>query len=777
MSSFSEAHAHHDDLLPEHLEAVAERARAELTGAPERVTRAAYIMGLLHDAGKATPWFQDYLLEDGDESERTRHSLLGAVIAHRILSDARDRGEVSAWTHWAVVAGIERHHGNFREDLRTTLTSMKRRARRSDAIEDQLRALDHGGLRTWLDGVLGDETLDLQVPSLEPDAVLEGLAGFHPLVEDPITDVVDGFDFLGAFGAFVGADKMHAANPTFQREVPELPAQIVDRYKQQEFGEPDDELDEQREEIFAEVQKTLSNEGDGWIYTLTAPTGSGKTLTGLAAGLRLKDRKEAHAGDSRLVYCLPFTSVIDQNSARYEEVLTENDLPTDDRVLLKHHHLADPRYDDGGDEPIVDGSDLLVETWESEIVVTTFHQLLHTIFTSRNANLKRFAALRNAVVVLDEVQAIDHTYWNDIRRAMRLCAERLGTTFVLMTATMPLIVDPDETPELLESHPSRYEKLARTELAPRLDTPMNVEELAAEVRSSVEVGGEPRQLVIVNRRKTARRLYRELEDLPVATAMLSTDLTPLDRERVVDRLRLDDSESRDPFVLVSTQVVEAGMDISSDVVVREIAPLDSIIQSGGRCNREFELHPDRGRVEVVRLEEDGTSLAVPPYSSFLIESTKEVLDEFRGDGPIDEARFHEMARRYYEILQHRSTSASVTDLLADGDFHFLDDGDEGLRLIDHRPEQPHFIIQNEEDRRIWNTYLDIQNAEIRNRDDMLERENRFQGIKKAFSKRLVNYPADEETEDGVIPVEPEDGAYDPDTGLRRNLAEDSYAFI
>lgn len=771
MSSFSEALAHPDDPLSEHLTAVAEDAATSLEGAPDRVRRAALLMGFLHDAGKATPWFQRYLEGEESQSEHTSHALLGAVLAHRILDHAREANQVSPWTHWTVVVGIDRHHGNFDDGLERTMGRLVDRAHESDALRDQLEALDSAGLRAWVRERFEDHQLSIDVPSLDAESVLESVGSFFPRIDGlPFDCAEDGFDVLAAFGAFVGADKMHTAHPERERESPDIPDDLVDAYKRAEFGEPEDELDQWREEVSQEVQQTLEEASGDWIYTLTAPTGSGKTLTGLEAALQLKRRKERAGGRSRLVYCLPFTSVIDQNARVYENVFLESGIDPDDRVLLKHHHLADPRYDDGGD-PIIDGGELLVETWQSDIVVTTFHQLLHTVFTSKNKNLKRISALRDAVVVLDEVQAIDHDYWDDVRRMMALCADRLRTTFVLMTATMPLIVGPDEGPELLESHRQRYEQFARTQLVPRLDTALTVEDLAEEIEADVGMEDEPRRrIVLVNRRDTARRLYRRLEELPIPTAMLSTDLTPLHRERVLEGLG-------DEFLLVSTQVIEAGVDISSDVLIREIAPLDSIVQSAGRCNREFELHPHKGEVQVVRLEEDGASLAVPPYSSFLIESTVEVLDQLGQDATIDEARFHEMAQRYYEIVQQRSSSASVIDHLVEGTLHKLDDGSEGFRLIEDRPEQSHFIIRTEKDREIWQTYLDIQNMEIRNRDDFIEKKEWFQEIKRAFSMRLVNYPTRERPTEEVIPVEPDSDAYDPNTGLRRNVAEASFAFI
>jgi CRISPR-associated endonuclease/helicase Cas3 len=741
---------------------------------------ASVLSGLLHDAGKATRWFQDRLDGETDRrDERGNHSRFSALLAHHFFQAGEVRHPDRDWLHWTTVLGIAKHHGNFDRGLKTLFTDLRAHLNDSAAIRDQLDEFDGDGFQSWLEDELDEFGIDADAPAFDPDQVLTSIEDYYPKFDrdSRFTEPEEGFDFLAAFGAFVGADKMDTVFRERQRDAPELSPEIVDTYKRSEFGEPDNYLDEQREAIFAEVQETLDAEDENWIYTLTAPTGSGKTLTGLAAGLRLKERQEQDDGDSRLIYCLPFTSVIDQNSKVYERVLESGGIDdVDDRLLLKHHHLADPRYREG-DEPIVDGGELLVESWDSEIIVTTFHQFVHTIFTCENKNLKRFSALRNAVVILDEVQAVDHEYWGDLRRAMQLCADRLGTTFLLMTATMPLIVDPQETPELLETHPRRYEELAKTRLVPRLEEPMTVEELASETRSAIEAG-KHRRILIVNRRDTARRLYRRLENLPVPTAMLSRDLTPLDREGVIDDLGLEESEASDPFVLVSTQVIEAGVDVSSDVLVREIAPLDSIIQSAGRCNREFELDPDLGRVEVVNLEEDGSGLAVPPYSDFLIQSTLEVLQEFGKKAPIKEARVHEMARRYYALLQTRGASGSVTDLLGQGAIHKLDDYDEGLRLIDdRRPEQSHYIIQTGEDRRIWQEYLEIQNMEIHSKADLREKKRRFQNIKRDFSKRLVNYPSDGEPEREVLVVEPDNGAYHSKMGLLRNLAGDSYGII
>lgn len=725
-------------------------------------------MGLLHDVGKATPWFQAYLDEEiGREDPRTRHSLLGATIANHLLSQAVENGQASRWLHWAVVAGIQRHHGDFDRDVNSILTLLKERAQDNDALQDQLEAFDVGGFRSWLLTALEEHGISIEVPEFGPRDILDSASSFYPSFEDPLEENEDGFDLLASFGAFVGADKMHTAHPGWERHRPRIPVDAVRVHKEATFGPPEDDIDQLREDVYDEVLETLDSASENWVYSLTAPTGSGKTFTSLAAALALRDQvADDPSNPGRIVYCLPLTSIIDQNSDEYEKVLRSNDIKADDQALLTHHHLSDPRYR-VGDEHVEDGSDLLVETWQSEIVVTTFHQLVYTLFTGRNTNLKRMGALSDSIVILDEVQAIPHEYWDDIRRMMEICADRLGTTFLLTTATMPLIVDRDATPELLPSHPDRYEKLARTVLENRTTDPVSVDDFAESYRERVSTTPDRSRIVLVNRRKTARRLYRRFEDLPVATAMLSADLTPLDRRRVI--ASLEDRE--DPYVLVSTQVIEAGVDISADEIVRDLSPLDALIQTAGRCNRERER--DRGTVEVVQLRGDDGRLATPPYSSFLVETTMEVLGD---KDRIDESSFHELARRYYKLVHDRGASTDILDRLSSGDLHRLGQSD-GLRLIEERPTTPHFIIQDTDDRDLWESYLDIQNMEIDDADDLARKRRRFQTIKRDFYDRVVNYPADQDTPTDIVPVEPEDHLYDPETGLRENKAGWSYEII
>lgn len=757
--SFSEALAHPEDPLPSHLKQVAYNGAESVTTAPERVRVATLLAGLLHDAGKATPWFQDRLKgRTTKKDDRSHHARFGALLAHHLFEEGTFDHPDAEWVRWAVVAAIAKHHGSFSDDLQTLYTTLRFDMDRSKAIRDQLDAFDHDGFTSWLTDQLGELGLDMKVPTFDPDSVLASMKAYSPRLYNPFERRADGFDFLTVFGALVGADKIHAAHPGWQFEPPGIPPSVVGTYKDAAFGPPSSDLNRLRHEIADAVSAMIEEHPGQRLYTLTAPTGSGKTLTGFQAALELKARNDG----SRVIYCLPFTSVIDQNSKVITQVLEANEIPTESRSMLAHHHLTDLTYEVDG-EYVEDGADLLVETWQSEVVVTTFHQLLHTLFTSRNRNLKRITALTDAVVLLDEVQAIPYEYWASVREMMHLCAQRLNTTFVLMTATMPLILGQDEAIELLPTFTDHYKELSRTKLINRAQEPMTIDELADDLDRRASKDPEDSVIAILNRRKAVRHVFDALSKQgDRQTAMLSTDLTPFDRRRILDQLE-------PPFTLVTTQLIEAGVDISADTVIRDMAPLDSIIQSAGRCNRND--GPETGTVELIHLVDDnGRPLTNWVYSPFLIDATKRVLDD---KTKVEEAAFHELAQAYYNELQDLGQSKDVCSLLAEGAIYHLDDKDQGLRLIqDDYPRQAHFIIQAEDDQTIWDRYIQVH--EIK---DPFERRAAYRKMRRNFMERVVNFPTREQPTDEVIPVHPEDRAYNPETGLDRNLGEDRYAFI
>lgn len=748
LSSFSNSLAHPEELLTHHLINVVDEGLKTARGTTERIEKAVSLLGLLHDVGKATTWFQERVQDKTNKKDRrSHHARLSSLLANHLISNINLSEKERTWLRYTITTGIAKHHTNLTESPQTTLLMLKQNVRDDTIFHEQLKNFHFEGFESWLGKALSSRGFSTSLPTFTTDAIFDSIKEVSHLFDEPFTEVRDGVEFIIAWGIFLGADKLRAALPDWQPTRITIPTEAVSAFKKHIFGATKTNLNQLREDIFKEILSTLERNPNEKFYTITAPTGSGKTLAGLAAGLFLKKVKEVNE-PSRLIYCLPFTSIIDQNSKVYQDVLENIGLSTGTDVLLTHHHLTELSYR-VGDEYIEDGADLLVETWQSEIIVTTFYQLVYTLFTTKNKMSKRITALKNAVVILDEVQAIPYRYWDDVYKMFRLISEILGTTFVLMTATMPLIFPPKETVELLPSHPKYFEGLARSEILNQTNVNINFEELVEQLKKDIEEKTTHSRIIILNRRGLVRDLYHSLEEKTENVWMLSTDLTPKDRRNILSQLK-------NSYTLVTTQVVEAGVDISSPEVWRDIAPLDSIIQSAGRCNRNSET--SRGIVRLFKLvDEKDRMTAIPPYDGFLIRTSLDVLTS-QGD-TICEDKFHRLSQQYYERLKIRSEQANIMRYFADGNIHKLNDKKEGFQLMSEIPQQSYFIIQGDRDREIWEQYLTLENE-----SDFFKRRRNFRSMKKEFMERIVNQlNLNVSTE--IVPVYPKEGLYNSKTGL------------
>ena len=749
-SSFSNSLAHHDETLESHLLKVTNEAYENIKGTKERIEQAVILLTLFHDAGKSTRWFQEKIKGEFSGDERSNHSRLGALLANHFISHIDDiSDDERVWLRYTVVAGIAKHHTNINENPRTTLKKMKQEVRDGgDIYREQLDSIDFEGFSKWFEERLKEYGFS-QFPKYSIGEIFDSLMNVSTISDKPFKHESDGIDFLISWGTLLGADKIRSAHPDWEFSHTNVPDDIVESFKRKKFTSVKTNLDKIRDSVFNDIKETLKKDRDRKFYTITAPTGSGKTLTGLSTALSIKKYKETKYGfRSRIIYCLPFTSIIEQNSEVYQEVLESSGIETGSNVLLRHHHLADSSYSIR-DEYVDDGADILVETWESEIIVTTFYQLLYTLFTSKNRMAKRISALKNAVVVMDEVQAIPHRYWEAIYKMFSYISSTLNTTFVLMTATMPMIFPTEVTTELLPSYPKYYEELSRTEILNQTSEDIYLQELVEILKEYI--GKKPRdsRIIILNRRSVVRELYSQLEKEVDNLWMLSTDLTPKDRYKILFSLN-------DPYTLVTTQVVEAGVDISAQEVWRDVAPLDSIIQSAGRCNRYHEI--DKGVVRLIRmLDNQGKTMAVPPYDGFLIATTQEILS--RHDKIIKESNFKDLAREYYELLKERSEQADIMKYFRSGDLHKLE-GEDGFQLIRDIPRQSYFIIQDEKDKYIWEKYESLKEVH-----DPINKKRMFQSIKREFMERIVNQAHPSPSHD-IVPIYPESERYDPKTGLK-----------
>ena len=804
--SFTDALSHPGRRLTDHLLSLARAADRAVAswpaeGLPVDFRDTAVWVGLCHDAGKATVWFQERLA-GRRHNGLTRHSELSACLLAAVLrrfEQARGRA-LPELLRAAAVAAVRRHHGPLGRVMRDAgdLALKARDARTQSPLVRQWQAIDWDGLGAWLNGLAPTLGLPPLPWGAKPQAVGQAFWPGWSRALRRAEKKLGPRDAVAAqllFSLLVGCDKLDAA---LYGEPPEpggrVPAGSVDAYRGLRFGtqaaSPARSL---RDEVANDVAVTLREHLATRLFSLTAPTGSGKTLSALEAALTLADagptagagtREDAGGApaQARIVYCLPFTSIIDQNHAVLEDLLQSTGMKLHSGLLVKHHHLADASWraeDDSELDP--DLSQLLIESWQSHIVVTTFVQLIEALLGRKNRMLKKLMQLPGAVVLLDEVQTIARPYWELVRAALRAWAEVAGTRFLLLTATRPIILHDQDAVELCARKANHFSHLDRVRLFPVIQEPQPLEGFAEHMVSRVRSDPGRRRLVILNTIAAALQLFESLRDaglgeLPgLELVYLSTHLSP--RERLARIRRLRDSQ-QDPCLVVSTQLVEAGVDLSVDEVIRDLAPLDAIIQAAGRCNRSGER--GQGRVEVIKLCNDaGRLFASFVYHCIGLEVTEALLTEALRElaaqprEGLPERAFLRLGDRYFvEMWRRTACDEELFEAYGRLDFETLG----RLHLIrDTGLRQDYFVLAEDdpEAAALWEEYcwlMDMQRDAAEGRAQpgspaLPELRTRLLTLRRAFAERLISVRCPARPEEPVLPLYP-DGipGYDQETG-------------
>ena len=390
-----------------------------------------------------------------------------------------------------------------------------------------------------------------------------------------------------------------------------------------EFGTPLTPVNRLRAEVLEAAEKA-ARQPPG-LFTLTVPTGGGKTLASLRFAL---DHAQAH-GLRRVIYVAPFTAIIEQTADVFRDALKDQD------AVLEHHSSFDAE-DTFADETQAERMKLAAQNWDRPVVVTTAVQFFESLFANRTQKCRKLHNIARSVIVLDEAQTLPVNYLSPCLAAMKELVRGYGCSVVLCTATQPAIRDDDglradeaipagATREIAPDPPDLYRRLKRVEA--RFAGPMGNDDLAARVAGR-------KALVIVNNKRQARAIY---DLLAQGNALhLSTNMTAAHRRDVLARVR-------DGFdgPVISTALVEAGVDLDFPEVWRAVAGLDSIVQAAGRCNRNGKLD-QLGQVHVFE-PEDG--FPPPPELQQNAEIARDIL-RAHADDPLSP----EAVRAYFQRL-------------------------------------------------------------------------------------------------------------------------------
>jgi CRISPR-associated endonuclease/helicase Cas3 len=608
--------------LAEHLRATARQARdfaAIFDGGDW-----AYLSGLWHDIGKYSEDFQKYIrgtsgfekteahIETGMKG-RVNHSSAGALLAIDKLGLI---GRIPAYLIAGHHAGIPDWHVD--ESGPSALSvRVANRSLLDDLDIEQLPA----------------DFLKQPVPPFNPPG---GKAGFHLYVRMLYSALVDA-DFLDT------ETFMDPGNQAKRGQFADI-SELLVRFNlfmenMRETARHTDVNALRNEVLNSCIEKSVAQPG---LFLLEVPTGGGKTLSSMAFALN-------HAvkhGKRRIIYIIPFTSIIEQTADIFRNIFGEN--------VIEHHSNLDPDQETAK-------SRLAAENWDAPIIVTTNVQFFESLFAARSSRCRKLHNIVDSVIILDEAQLLPPQFLQPIIDVLNLLMRHYGVTLVLSTATQPFLssikwfdgrlrgltnIDGSVGISIITDADRLFERLERVDyMLPQTESALREWKDIAE-----EISRFDTVLCVVNTRKACREMYRLM---PPGTYHLSALMCGEHRSRVIKEIK-ERLRNRSPVRVVSTQLVEAGVDLDFPVVYRAMTGLDSIVQAAGRCNREGGM--ERGLVVVFNPPE-----ASPPGLLRKAEdAAKSVLIDWQGS-----SFKGEIFNKYFQIFSSQTEldKKGIVDLL------------------------------------------------------------------------------------------------------------------
>lgn len=586
------------------------------------------LMGILHDFGKYSEEFQNYLKSAQGMLDQDHDDYIDAKAAKGKI-DHSSAGAQMVWKHYAAKAinfpfaqilalCISSHHSGLIDCLSVEGKQVfGKRMDKDDAhthLAACLRACDDI-IETESKRLLSPEAMkELHRCSLDIYKRVTALLPPNASNADKNDNISSreiqrGLVVRFLLSCLLDADRIDSAefeDPKYKdlrSRKPRRPWKHLAERLENHLGgfEQKHPVDDLRGEISEQCRiRAADHKG---LFTLTVPTGGGKTL----ASLRLAVHHANKYGLDRVVYVIPYTSIIDQNAKIAREILEVNE--ETGTIVLEHHSNILPDNESWQNK-------LLADNWEAPVVFTTMVQFLESLFGSGTHHARRMHNLANSIIIFDEIQTLPlrcmHLFCNALTFMLEVC----GSSAVLCTATQPCL---DKLPrpfqgqlalpkdrEIMPNVSKLFGDFKRVDFFDHCDKTMSLDEVTALALEELHRSGSC--LVVCNTKDWAERVYAQcLAQWPGSHYYLSTHLCPAHRLEKLEALRQDLApKTARPVLCVSTQLIECGVDVSFGAVIRFAAGLDSILQAAGRCNRHGES--SRGRVHIVTVQEENLDM-------------------------------------------------------------------------------------------------------------------------------------------------------------------------
>lgn len=699
----------------------------------------AYNAGLLHDFGKYRPDFQRYILaasganQSGKVPPKAPHAIVGAIEARRLFDDP-----MIADTLAYCISG---HHRGLYDH-----NEMERRLR-------------HGEYKRWCDSC-------------------EKLTSVEDLGTTDCDDVGEPYDLQMAirmlFSALVDADRLD----TERFMTPDLSAERLRirgnyaslstlrerlRAKTESFSSAPDTPVNRARAYFLESCRDHGAESDPGIYTLSLPTGAGKTISSMAWALEMAIRNH----HDRIIYVIPYTSIITQTAMVFREIFGEEN-------ILEHHSevVVEQQTEDDKSDEQMSRLKFLTENWDAPIILTTNVQFFESLFASKPAKCRKVHSIANSVIVMDEVQALPEGFLSPILSAIDTLSEAFHCSILCCSATQPVY---DEDLNSPDDGSDYYTPLdTRGDLVPReakyfvpfdrVDYHLEPQTVTSQELAD-RLAAEHSVLCVVNSRKDASQVYRALRDLPKVKAdeviHLSRSMCSAHLRRAIETTKERMREGK-PTKVISTQLIEAGVDLDFPCVWRAHSGLGSIIQAGGRCNREGKMER-RGQVFVFSLA-DGSR----PFGNIArgCNATKMLLHKLSNKitDPTDPEVIAKYYRLYFKDIPDFDTEGIEKDLTEDPEDINFESAAERFKLIDDEGTFPVIVPYMEEGKALVRK---IRNHEILTREDYHRMQEYSVSLRQGDYSTLLSHGNIEQIPWGedFISVLVDDNCYDSVAGV------------
>ena len=731
----------------------------------------AFIMGATHDIGKGTTFFQDYMLGHVKIDPILKsHSMISSLYCSWCIHNNSKISDIHRdFLAVASALSIQGHHGSLKRptsylihglDVFDNEMIFTRQIEAFKNISEIEKISEDLGLTSFVEFSNKWDRHFLEFSKI--------LRKSSSQIHKKFPDLREPYFMINLmYSVLLDADRMDAAELELDRaEI--RPGIVMEFVRNLNCQLPhDDTINRFRNILFDSIYKESKTVGlDKRLFTLTAPTGLGKTLASVNFALMLRERIQKRNGSCpRVIYVAPFISILDQNMKVLQDVLQSQRLKQSN-LLLMHHHLAPIDYtknmieEQRKESYSTSQSELLIQGWNAEIIVTTFVQFFNTIFGRFTSQIRRFHNLLGSIIILDEIQSIPVEYWDAVRNAMLFLSEKFGFIIIMMTATQPLIFAENETKELAPKDILRNLP-QRVVFHTRHQRPIKIRDFCIDVNNLLNENRKNSILIELNTISNANTVFRSIIENNIDSDnlfFLSSQVIPKHRGPRIDQIK----NRRRPIMLVSTQVIEAGVDLDFDIVIRDIGPIDSIVQSSGRCNRNGKRKATDSPFFIYRIVDDNNNdIAKRIYGRVSIEIANALLNT--------NSDILDLVRSYYEEVQRRRSSQSsheINTAISELDYEKVE---QSFKLIDQEFKFPVFVEFDKDAIRIWNRFVETHQQDERrpSRNEIIQQRHEMEQYMIGVSERDIQRSNLQETF-GIYKINHEDIGilYDETTGFR-----------